>query len=101
DVSDFYSAADIYVLPSKREGLNVSLIEAMSCGLPCAVSRIRGNVDLINGTLFNPKNHEEIKNVIKNTIENRKVFGNQNIEKAKLFDAKNVRILMEAIYRSI
>ncbi len=47
DVADFYSSADIYVLPSIREGLNVSLMEAMASGLPCVASNIRGNVDLI------------------------------------------------------
>ena len=58
DVPELYKTADLYVLPSIREGLNVSLLEALACGLPCNVSKIRGNVDVIqegiNGYLFNP-----------------------------------------------
>lgn len=48
DVLELYRIADVYVLPSIREGLNVSLMEAMASELPCVVSKIRGNVDLID-----------------------------------------------------
>lgn len=58
DVIELYKAANVYILPSIREGLNVSLMEAMASGLPCIVSNIRGNVDLIirntGGHLCNP-----------------------------------------------
>lgn len=47
DVPQLLKAADIFLLPSRREGLNVGLMEAMASGLPCIVSDIRGNRDLI------------------------------------------------------
>ena len=47
DISELCEAADIYVMPSCREGLSVALMEAMASGLPCVVSKIRGNTDLI------------------------------------------------------
>lgn len=47
NVSKFYRNADLFVLPSKREGLSAALIEAMASGLPCVVSDIRGNRELI------------------------------------------------------
>jgi len=55
DVADFYDAADVYILPSIRKGLNVSLMEAMDSGLPVACSPIRGNTDLVDeedGVMF-------------------------------------------------
>lgn len=47
DVPELLKIADLYLLPSLREGLNVSLMEAMASGLPCICSNIRGNKDLI------------------------------------------------------
>ena len=55
DVADFYDAADVYILPSIRKGLNVSLMEAMDSGLPVACSPIRCNTDLVDeedGVMF-------------------------------------------------
>ncbi len=44
---NFYRLADVYIFPSRYEGLPTSLIEAMSCGLPAVVSDIGGCEDLI------------------------------------------------------
>lgn len=44
-----YQNADIFVFPSMREGMPVALMEAMAAGLPCVVSDIRGNRELICG----------------------------------------------------
>ena len=44
---EFYQMADVYVFPSRHEGLPTSLIEAMSSGLPSVVSDIGGCEDLI------------------------------------------------------
>ncbi len=50
DVVDFYSAADIFVFPSIREGLPVSLMEAMSTEIPCVAAKNRGTDDLLEGS---------------------------------------------------
>ncbi len=47
DVKEIYEMADCFVMPSLREGLSRSIMEAMASGLPCVVSSIRGNTDLI------------------------------------------------------
>ncbi len=38
DVHKLYSAFDVFLFPSKWEGLGISLIEAQAAGLPCFVS---------------------------------------------------------------
>ena len=48
DVPSLLQDADFFVFPSKREGLPVSVMEAMASHLPCVVSDIRGNHDLID-----------------------------------------------------
>lgn len=46
DVVDICCCADVYVMPSYREGLPVSSLEAMYCGLPLITSKTRGLVDV-------------------------------------------------------
>ncbi|MES1254938.1 MAG: glycosyltransferase family 4 protein, partial [Acidobacteriota bacterium] len=45
EIERFYRAADIYVLPSVREGLPNALLEAMASGLACIATRLPGVTD--------------------------------------------------------
>jgi len=47
DVPTLLAASDVFMFPSWQEGLPVSQMEAMAAGLPCVVSEVRGNADLI------------------------------------------------------
>lgn len=47
DIFEMNCAADVFLFTSKQEGLPVAVMEAMSCGVPCVVSNIRGVTDLI------------------------------------------------------
>ena len=47
DVAALLNACDLFCFPSKREGLPVSLIEAMATGTPCLASGARGCADVL------------------------------------------------------
>ena len=49
DISALMNAADLFCVPSKREGLPVSLIEAMATGTPVLASDARGCTDVLGG----------------------------------------------------
>jgi glycosyltransferase involved in cell wall biosynthesis len=57
-VVDYLHAADVFVLPSLREGLSVALMEALATGLAVLASDLPGNRAVVqsghNGVIFSP-----------------------------------------------
>ena len=101
DVQELYKAADLFVFPSFREGLSVSLMEAMASGLPVACSCIRGNTDLIDctgGALFSPHSPEACRDAILKALSMPEA-GAYNAEKMALFSRDSVSKHIKAIYK--
>ena len=108
DIYDLYKAADVYLLPSLREGLNVSLMEAMASGLPVICAKIRGNVDLVEnmtgGLLCISNQISEYKNAISRLVENGKLrerFGKSNLCKIQNYDLCYIMELHKSIYENL
>lgn len=108
DIPALFKAADIFTLPSIREGLSRSIMEAMASSLACIVSRIRGNVDLIienkGGYLPRPHSVEEFAEAISNLAndsELRKEMGEFNKTASLKFDSVNVRQEIEKIFAEV
>ena len=105
DIAEIYKAADLFVFPSLREGLPVSLMEAMASGLSVVCSNIRENRDLVKdgvgGYFVKPKDVDKFAQYIKDLFvctENSKSMTEYNIEAVKFFDSKAVIKRMQEIY---
>ncbi len=105
DIPEICLVSDIFVFPSYQEGLPVSVMEAMSAGLPIVSSSIRGNTDLIehgkSGYLLEPDDVEGFAASIEKLINNselRKSMATRNIEEVKKYDKEVVKEEMEGIY---
>ena len=92
DVSTFLQQSKISILPSYREGLPKSLLEAASCALPIIASNVPGCKEIChneyNGFLVKPKDHKDLAKAIQKLINNKtliKKFG----ENSRLLVEKN------------
>ncbi len=47
NVGSFLDQADLFILPSRSEGMSNALLEAMSYGLPCVATSVGGNGELL------------------------------------------------------
>ena len=104
DIPELNHSADVFCFPSLREGLPVSLIEVMACGLPVICSRIRGNTDLIytsGGYLFDPHNVEDCMNSLMKTMNSDlRKMGDDNKMKALKYSVDSIVNKMKFIYES-
>ena len=77
-MSDVYKAADIFVLPSRTEGMPNSLLEAMSSGLPCVASKLDFITTplikhRINGFLFNSSSSKDLEKYLYMLLSSKKM----------------------------
>ena len=106
--TEYLREADLFVLPSRAEGLSNALLEAMSYGLPCIATNVGGNTEMIgedkhqeinpgkfivarNGLLVNPEDVEGLSEAMLYLIQNqseREAMGN----KGRQYIAKNYSI---------
>ena len=74
ELVEHYQMADVYIMPSKKEGFGIVFIEAMICGLPVIAGNQDGSVDALQGgetgTLVNPDDTGEIEHAIRQALLN-------------------------------
>ena len=100
NVQDYLMISDVVILPSIREGLPVSIVEAQAAGLPCIVSEsITKEVDT-GSVLFLPLQVEKwvknLKEIKKLTLEKR--FINKRKFNNSSFNLDNESKKIEKIY---
>lgn len=111
DIEEIYPLMDVFALPTYREGLGVSILEASAMKLPIVATDIRGCRGSVNngetGILVPPKNSEKVAEAILRLLKNPQIAkamgeaGRKKVEQE--FDEKvvfeRVRVEYERLLR--
>lgn len=107
DIIELMKSSDVFLLTSLREGLPRSVMEAMACGLPCIVSDIRGNRDLIDdnlgGFIIDVNDKHQLNDRIMRLVDSLDMRLNMreyNLKKIKKYDSLIVEKELRYIYNS-
>ena len=97
DISELCQAADLYILPSRQEGLPVALMEAIACQTPVLCSRIRGNVDLVEdeSCMFQPDDVNSLVHCLKSKL------GDVSAQKIRETLRKNMEAAVSSNYKNL
>lgn len=92
DINDILNISDIYLQPSRTEGISLSVMEALNYSLPVVGTRIGGIPEVVrdsqNGYLFTKNNSEELADKIEKLVnddELRTEMGKQSLIISKEF----------------
>jgi glycosyltransferase involved in cell wall biosynthesis len=106
DVRPFLQAADAFVLTSEAEGLPLSILEAMACGLPCIVTDVGGNAEavhnMVHGLIIARRSVDEAADAISCLVTHpRERARMSGMVRARALEVFNVEDRMEEIKRVI
>jgi len=108
-LSLMYNCADVFVAPSREDNLPNTVVEALSCGVPCVAFAIGGMPDMIehkrNGYLARPFDAEDLEKGIEFVLKDAarwQELSFQAEEKARRsFDAKTVSWRYMKLYEEV
>ena len=109
DKEQVFKCADIYILPSYNEGLPVSVLEAISYGLPVISTPVGGIPEIVqdkvNGFLIEPGDYyslaEKIE-ILANDKELRYKMGRESFRIAKeKFDIAIISLQLKNLYKEL
>lgn len=106
-IAEMYQAADIYALPSFREGLPLTLFEAMASGLPIVTTPVNGIPyevkDKVNGLIVPYGDLNKLKKAIEKFLDDDKFskeISKNNLKKAENYTWDSILEKMKAIYEA-
>lgn len=106
DLFRYMKSSKVFVLPSRREGFGMVVIEANACGLPVVVVDYKMNAatdlitDNVNGFISGPSYEEIAHKIIKSLDEHEKIK-DKCIEKSKEYDWNKIVDSLEKYYEGI
>jgi glycosyltransferase involved in cell wall biosynthesis len=107
DIHEWLSGFDVFLLFSRWEGLPLSILEAMSMGLPIIASKISGNEELIdnrNGWLISLRDGHGLEHLLHSLPDNREQLHSMGMASRERvrneFDIQRFRNQYLELYRS-
>jgi glycosyltransferase involved in cell wall biosynthesis len=92
DVASLLGKADIFCLPSYREGLPRSLVEASAAGLPIVTTDVPGCRDVVvnglTGYLVPPQDAEALAEALTRLVDSPELRGKMGAEGRKRFEER-------------
>ena len=108
NLAEFFPALDLFVMPSKSEGLGSSALMAMSYGLPVLASRVGGLPEIVEeahtGWLIEPASPAALTQAILGAAGDRarlEQWGMNGRERARQFSVDIMVERTEALYRRL
>lgn len=105
---EFYKKIDVLVSFSKSEGLPLVVLEALSLGIPCLLSRVPGHIDIIDdnvGSLFSLDDFDDFSNKLLTLLKSPELRKNMSSNAKELvevkFSKKQMRSKVLNLYKSI
>lgn len=99
ELSGIYTAADVFVNPSRQETMGLTTVEAMACGTPVVVSNYTAVPEVVDengGIVVEDISPEKIFDAIK-TVLNREY--KNTVENAKKYEKKQQFLKYTELYR--
>jgi glycosyltransferase EpsD len=107
NIFELCNAADVFAFPSKREGLGIAALEAMSVGVPVLTSNVGGIPDYaqngITGFCYNANDVDGFAKGIEKLYQSKKLrkeMGQNAREVAQKFSLEHAYACMTEIYSS-
>lgn len=89
ELASHYNLADMYIMPSQKEGFGIVFIEAMFYGKPVIAGNVDGSTDALKNGLFgllvDPSNQEQINDAIVEVFKNKEQYIPKKEEVMKYF----------------
>lgn len=105
---ELLNQCDVYVLPSYNEGLPISVLEAMAYGKPVISTNVGGIPEIVrpgfNGWLFEPGDHQALKLIIGEVLDNRellKEYGENSLSLSMSYTPESVFSSLDALYKQL
>ena len=109
DVAPYQAALDVFCLPSLKEGLSLSALEAMALGKPVIASRVGGTPEVVvdgeTGVLVEPGNPEALARalaaLLRDPARTRLMGAAGRARVERFFDLERTLDQIERLYREV